>query len=103
MMMVVAVGVPSWPRPSGGFDWQPLLMVLVALFLVRFLIGLSVTWSTATVSLAAGSAWGWSIDAWGVLPPTVVAMTLAITASLVVDRTQGRSGPSASTEGEDGL
>ncbi len=53
---MVAFGVDQWPQGSSQAfgDWTPLLLVLVSLFLMRFVVRLEVSWPMAIVAIAAG-------------------------------------------------
>lgn len=73
--------------PSGAFgDWTPLFLILVSLFLIRFVVRLSVSWPTAFVAIAAGTVWGSLTERWGILPPAGLVLLLVLVASWTTDR-----------------
>lgn len=86
--MVLAFGSDGGPLATQGvYDFKPLIASIVAvLVVVPFVLRVRLTWVTGAIAFAAGTLWGWMVDAWGVVPPTALAMlALAITSS-VVDR-----------------
>ena len=76
-------GIDAWPRPVHPiYDFKPLIGAIVALFVVRFMLGFTLTWANAAIAVLAGTAWGWAVDAWGVVMPTaLVIIVLAIALS----------------------
>lgn len=85
---MLAFGVDTWPQlESASYDFKPLIASIVAvLVVVPFVLRVRLTWVSGAIAFAAGTLWGWMVDAWGVVPPTALAMlALAITSS-VVDR-----------------
>lgn len=80
---MLAFGIDAWPRPAHPiYDFKPLIGAIVALFVVRFVLGFTVTWATAAIAFLAGTTWGWAVDAWGVVMPTaLVIIVLAIALS----------------------
>jgi hypothetical protein len=76
------MGVPvQWAR-GGPIDVVPLLAVIVAVLVTRFVIGARLTPVTVILALTAGSAWALAIDLWDVELPTLVAV--AVTAALML-------------------
>ena len=80
---VLGFGIDAWPRPVHAiYDFKPLIGAIVALFVVRFVLGFTLTWATAAMAFVAGTSWGWAVDAWGVVLPTALAViVLAIALS----------------------
>jgi len=81
--VVLGFGVDAWPRPAHAvYDFKPLVGAIVALFIARFVLGFTLTWATAATAFVTGTAWGWAVDAWGVvLPSAIVIIVLAIALS----------------------
>jgi hypothetical protein len=72
---VLSFGIDAWPRPAHAvYDFKPLIGAIVALFVARFVLGFTLTWATAVTAFVAGTAWGWAVDAWGVVIPSAMAI-----------------------------
>lgn len=57
----------------------PLLAVVVAVLITRFVIGARLTPVTFILAATCGSAWAWAIAVWGVELPTLAAvLTIAV-------------------------
>ncbi len=80
---MLGFGIDAWPRPSHAiYDFKPLIGAIVALFIVRFVLGFTLTWVTGAMAFLAGTAWGWAVDAWGVVMPTalvIIVLAIALT------------------------
>ena len=86
MEALVAVGVPyRWAR-GGPVDLLPLVAALVALFILRFVIGARLTPVTGIVAATCGAAWAWAIAVWGIEMPTLAAVIATGVAAWAVDR-----------------
>jgi hypothetical protein len=73
MAALIVTGGLSYHPTSGQIDVTPLVTVLAALLVVRFVLGVGLTWPIVTAVVIAGTALGWAIEAWGILAPTAVA------------------------------
>jgi hypothetical protein len=82
--------LPIHPQP-GRIDFTPLVAVVAALLVVRFVLGIGLTWPVVTAVVIAGTALGWAIDAWGILAPTAVAFIGATVLTAPLHR-RGRGG-----------
>jgi hypothetical protein len=72
---VLSFGIDAWPLPAHAvYDFKPLIGAIVALFVARFVLGFTLTWATAVTAFVAGTAWGWAVDAWGVVIPSAMAI-----------------------------
>ena len=72
---MLGFGIDAWPRPAHAvYDFKPLIGAIVALFIARFVLGFTLTWATAVTAFVAGTAWGWAVDAWGVVLPSAMAI-----------------------------
>ena len=96
MGALLATGTLPIPRHPGHIDFTPLVVVVVALLVVRFVLGVGLTWPVVTAVAILGTVLGWAIDAWGVVVPTGVAFVGAtiVTAPLHRRRGGGASAPS---------
>jgi hypothetical protein len=75
---ILATGtLPIHPQP-GRIDFTPLVTVLVALLVVRLVLGMRLRWPVVAAVVAGGTILGWSIEAWGLVVPTAVAFGAAI-------------------------
>jgi hypothetical protein len=86
MTALLALGVSMrWAQP-GPADFTPLLAILAAVLVARFVIGARLTMMTGFVAAAAGAAWAAALPRWGFTVPTLAAI-LAVSALRVwVDR-----------------
>ena len=74
---MLGFGIDAWPRPVHAvYDFKPLIGVIVALLVARFVLGFTVTWATTATAFLAGTAWGWAVDAWGVVLPSATALVV---------------------------
>ena len=80
---MLGFGIDAWPHPAHAvYDFKPLIGAVVALFVARFVLRFTLTWPTAATAFVAGTAWGWAVDAWGVVLPSAIAIiALAIALS----------------------
>ena len=80
----LAVGVPvRWTR-GGPVDFVPLLALVAAVLVARFVIGARLTPVTFTVAATCGASWAWAIAVWGIELPSLAAViaTAVLTASV---------------------
>ena len=84
-MSPLAIGVPiRWAR-SGPFDFTPLLAMLVAVVVARFVFGVRLGAVTTVAAAATGAAWASTIPEFGLSVPTLLAL-VALTALRWVSR-----------------
>jgi hypothetical protein len=90
MTGVLALGVSvHWTR-SGPADFTPLLAMIGAILVVRFLIGMPLTALRTLAAAAAGAGWAAAVGSWGFALPTLAAVaTVAL-----LSATAGRPRPS---------
>ena len=70
------MGVPiQWAR-AGPADFTPLISVLGAVLILRFVVGARLTVMTTTLAIFAGAFWVFGIERWGITFPTVVTLLL---------------------------
>jgi hypothetical protein len=89
-MLATGGTVPS-PPPSAQFDFFPLVTVVLALVLVRLVLGIRLRWPVVLAVAIGGAALGLAIEAWGFALPTATALVLGALASSVLHR-QARRG-----------
>jgi hypothetical protein len=78
---VVGVGVPGWPDVGPGFDLTPLLVLVLAFPIARFVVGIRMSPRAAIATAVAAVALG-LIAAWlGHVP--AIACAIAVVASVV--------------------
>jgi hypothetical protein len=81
----LALGVSiRWAR-SGPVDFTPLVAMLVAVVVARFVFGIRLGAVTAVAAAATGAAWAAALPRFGVSVPTLVAL-VALTALRVMSR-----------------
>jgi hypothetical protein len=93
--MLATGTLPLRPLP-GRIDFTPLVTVVVALLVVRFVLGVRLTWPVVGAVVVVGTTLGWSIGAWGVVVPSAVAFIAgAVLTAPLRRRGQGGSPSSA--------
>lgn len=63
----------QWAR-SGPADLTPLLAMIGAVLVLRFVIGLPLTLFLTILAAAAGAAWAAAVQSWGLALPTLAAV-----------------------------
>jgi hypothetical protein len=71
--LALGVSIP-WAR-SGPADFTPLLAMVAAVLVARFVVGVRLTLPVAVVAAAAGAAWAAAIPTFGTSVPTLAAIT----------------------------
>ncbi|MEX2421999.1 MAG: hypothetical protein WD670_09310 [Actinomycetota bacterium] len=90
MGTTLATGVPAWPTIGQGFDLSPLLMVLGAIVVARFLFGMELTGGAVGALVLGGTFTSWLADATGLLPAAGIGLLLLGLGSAWVRRSQPR-------------
>ena len=78
MGSVLATGGMVVRPVAGRIDITPLITVLIALLVVRFVLGVRMTWPAVGVVVGLGTILGWAIGAWGVVTPSAIAFLGAV-------------------------
>jgi len=82
----LATGVPiPWAR-SGPADFTPLLAMVVAVLVLRFVIRAQLTAMSTMLALAGGAFWAYSAERWGIVIPSVSALLLIARLRISVGR-----------------
>ncbi|MGH9247165.1 MAG: hypothetical protein ACRD29_23165 [Acidimicrobiales bacterium] len=75
-MTPLALGGPApWAR-AGPADLTPLVAMVAAVLILRFVVGVRLTVMTATLAVCAGALWASIIERWGVALPSAAAAVL---------------------------
>lgn len=90
MGAALATGVPAWPNIDGGFDLSPLLMILLAIVVARFLFGLELTGVAVGALVLGGTFTSWLADVTGLLPAAGIGLLALGLGSAWVRRSQPR-------------
>ena len=67
-------------------DVVPLLAVVAAVLVTRYVIGARLSPVTLILAATGGSAWVWAIAVWGIELPTLAAVLTTAVLTLSVDR-----------------
>jgi hypothetical protein len=87
MGAIVAVGGHLLLRPGNGrIEFQPLLIILVAVAVVRLALGIRLTWPVALAVMLGATFLGGAIEAWGFGVPVAVALATGVIASTILHR-----------------
>ena len=84
MVGVLAVGGSHVPGTMHSDVWAPVL-ILVSLVLVRLVARLGLTWRTVAAASAGGVLWAWSLDPFGAVTTSSVALLVAFGAGAAVN------------------
>lgn len=76
MVAPLALGVPLRWADAGPADVTPLLAILGAVLIARFVIGARMTIMTATLAAAAGAAWAAALPRLGITIPSLMAVLM---------------------------
>ena len=97
MVALSAVGGPNLlSGHATAWDLKPVLAFACSLLLLRAFVGIRITWAIAAGSLLVGMVLATLTDAWGVVPATSLALTVAVVLRLVIrHRRPGFSGREA--------
>jgi hypothetical protein len=78
---------------TGKISFMPLVTILVSLLVVRFVLGVRMTWPVVSAVVVVGIALGAAIGAWGVVVPSAVAF---LGAAIVTGQFRRRRGKPSS-------
>jgi len=78
------------PHSAPHGDLTPLVSIVVAILLARFVVRLPVTPMTGVLAAFAGSLWAALAQAWGIEPPSIVALVLVLGLRSAVRRVASR-------------
>ena len=94
MVAPFAIGVPyRLGGESAAWDLKPALAFACSLFVLRSFVGVRISWAIVAACLLAGTALSTLVDAWGVVPATSLALTIALLLRLVIQhRRRGLTG-----------
>lgn len=74
----LALGVPVRWAEAGPADFTPLLAMLAAVLVARFVVGLRLGAVSTVMAAAAGAAWAAAIPQFGLGAPTLVAVAVMV-------------------------
>jgi hypothetical protein len=74
---LLAYGMLMPHSPPHG-DLTPLVSIVVAILLARFVVGLPLTPMTGVLAAFGGSLWAALAQGWGIGPPSVVGLVLVL-------------------------
>jgi len=77
-MSALAIGVPIPWAPAGPADFTPLVAMLGAILILRFVVGVRLTVMTTMLAITAGALWSYSAERWGIVVPTMSALVLIV-------------------------
>ena len=86
MVAPLALGVSVRWADAGSADFTPLLAILGAVLIARFVIGARMTILTATFAAGGGAAWAAALPRWGFTVPTLMAVLAICVLRLWVGR-----------------
>jgi hypothetical protein len=89
--VIATAGTVPMPPRAGHIDFTPLVTVIVSLLVVRFLLGVRMTWPVVGIVIVLGTVLGWAIGAWGVVTPTAIAFLGAVIVTGQFRRRSGRA------------
>jgi hypothetical protein len=88
MTGILGLGVSiQWTR-SGSPDMTPLLAMIAAILVARFVIRLPLTGLRTLGAAAAGAAWAAAVGTWGFTLPTLCAVATVALLSATAARTR---------------
>lgn len=73
-MYFLALGVPIPWAHAGPADFTPLVAIVTAVLIMRFVIGIRITMMTFMLAAAAGALWAYAAQQWGLVVPTAVVL-----------------------------
>jgi hypothetical protein len=85
-MLALGVSIP-WAR-SGPADFTPLLAMLCAILILRFVVGSHLTAMRTMLAVACGALWATCIERWGIVVPTAFALLVIAGLRSIVGRSR---------------
>lgn len=77
MSSLLAYGMSIQPGPR-HLDLTPLVAILAAILIARFLVGLALTPPTVVGAAFAGALWAYLAEPWGIAAPSMAAFLLIV-------------------------
>jgi hypothetical protein len=90
-MDLLAWGVPIDPTRSGPFDLTPLIAIVAALLVFRFVLQRPFTPLMVATAALTGSGWALGEEIWGPALPTLAAAAITIVVMPMARRSRGPS------------
>ena len=78
----VATGHPFWLTTASGWNWTPLIGVVLVLVAGRWMAGIRLGYWWIAVAAAGGQLFSFVVDRWGVVPATSLFVLPAAVAGL---------------------
>ena len=74
----IAVGVPTWPTPAGGWTlWVPVIALLAFAVSRRFFTATPLR-TAVPLAIAVGFVAAWMVDRWGVAPTSACVLPVLV-------------------------
>jgi uncharacterized membrane protein len=71
----------GWSIPPSGFDFLPLVAVVAAVLLVRFVLLRPLAGWSLAICAVGGTVWSWWVEASGLGLPSLAALVVFVVAS----------------------
>jgi hypothetical protein len=91
MSTVLAYGMSVPPGPR-HLDLTPLMAIVTAIVIARFLVGLKLTPRTVASAAFVGALWAYLAEPWGLVAPSLLALLLIVVLRRVRLGGKGRVG-----------
>ena len=89
-MSFLSLGAPIRWAHAGPLDLTPLMAIVAAVLVMRFVLGVGVTMMTFMLAATAGALWAYAAQTWGLVWPSAVAVAGTALLQAPVRRAQGR-------------
>lgn len=86
--MVLGLGVSIRWAHSGPADFTPLVAMIAAILIARFVVGVRLGPVSTLMAAGVGAAWAAAIPRWGLALPTLLVLAVAAAARVWVDRSR---------------
>jgi hypothetical protein len=87
-MAPLALGVSIRWAHAGPADFTPLLAMIAAILVARFVVGVRLGAVSTLMAAGAGAAWAAAIPRWGVTVPTLLALAVVAAAGAWAGRSR---------------
>jgi hypothetical protein len=87
-MAPLALGVSIKWSPAGPADFTPLLAMMAAILVARFVAGIRLGPVSTVLAAGVGAAWAGAIPQWGLAVPTLIVIVLVAATRAWVDRSR---------------